>query len=136
MKNIKLYTLLSLLFLFSCNDAFLEKNPIESQTEATAFKTYDNFKTFSWSLYSAFSDESNYTQGLSTNFGNYEGDHMAGYLALRNTSDGNRYRTQTAIAPSSGGGWHFSFIRKVNLMLGNIDNPEMTDTEHNYWAAL
>lgn len=136
MKNIKLYTLLSLLFLISCDDDFLVKNPIESQTEASAFITYDNFKTFSWSLYSAFSDGANYIQGLSTDFGGYEGDHMAGHLGIRNTTDGNRYRTQTAIAPSSGGGWNFSFIRKVNLMLANIDNSEMNDAEKNHWRAI
>lgn len=47
----------TLLFLVSCNDDFLERHPVESQTEATAFKTYDNFKTYGWQLYKVFNDD-------------------------------------------------------------------------------
>ncbi len=136
MKNIHLLILLSAFIIVSCNDDFLEKIPIESQTEATAFRTYANFETFSWSLYSVFTDTDNFVQGISRDFGNYEGDFLAGYLALRNNGEDNRFRNQNAQTPSSGGGWNFSRIRTVNLMLDNIDGSEMNEKDKNHWRSV
>ena len=53
-KIIGAIALVSSLFI-SCDD-YLDKFPIESQTEATAFKTYDNFKTYAWNLYGIFDE--------------------------------------------------------------------------------
>ena len=134
-------TITALLSFGACNDDFLEKLPIESQTEATAFKSYGNFKTFAWSLYSMFDNgeqgnQNNYVQCLISNYGRYEGDFMAGYLMTYSTTENNVYRNQTATAPSSGGGWNFQNIRKVNLMIGNIDQSEMTDAEKAHWRSV
>ncbi len=38
----------------SCASDFLDKLPKDQQTEATAFKTNDNFKTYAWGLYEYF----------------------------------------------------------------------------------
>ena len=36
----------------SClNDEFLDKYPIDKETENTVFTTYDNFKMYAWGLY-------------------------------------------------------------------------------------
>lgn len=135
----------ALLALGACNDDFLEKFPVESQTEATAFKNYGNFKTYAWSLYSIFDNaekingvdnKDNFVQALITNFGRYEGDFKAGYLATYSTTEDNVYRNQTATTPSNGGGWDFQYVRKINLMIDNVDKSEMTDAEKAHWRSV
>ena len=42
-KNIILSGVAALSVFTACNDDFLEKNPIGSLGESTAFQTYDNF---------------------------------------------------------------------------------------------
>lgn len=84
----------ALLALWSCNDNYLEKYPLDSLTEKTAFVTADNFKTFSWSFYSALTSSTNFYRYYNTQQGLYNGDFLAGYLGWRNkTVDGNQMRT-------------------------------------------
>ena len=45
-KNILLSGFAALSVFTSCNDDFLEKNPVTSLGESNAFLTYDNFKSF------------------------------------------------------------------------------------------
>ena len=54
-KIIYLFTALALT-TSSCNDDFLEHKPQTDFTEATAFVSYENFRTYAWGLYSIFSD--------------------------------------------------------------------------------
>ena len=141
MKKIYIWAASAALLLGACNNDFLEKTPIESQTEATAFKTYDNFKTYAWSLYSIFdnaerSNQNSFVQSLIGNLGRYEGDFKAGYLTTYSTTEPNNLRNQTATAPSSGGGWDFTYIRKINLMLDNIDKSEMKEADKAHWRAV
>lgn len=129
-------TLFALLTLGSCNDDFLEKYPLDTQTEATAFKSYENFKVFSWGFYNVFANNSDYTQGIMGNMGNYRGDFWAGYLSTYSTSEPNPYRKGLNSAPSSGGGWSFGFIRRCNLMLTNIDKSTMNEKDKNHWRSV
>ena len=48
MKKKIILFMVTVLVFGACNYYFLEKSPIESQTEATAFKTYNNFQTYAW----------------------------------------------------------------------------------------
>lgn len=135
-KYICIIFILSTIIPISCNDDYLEKTPLESQTEATAFKTYDNFKTFVWSFYGIFNNTDNYVQGWFGNFGRYDGDWMAGYLARYATTENNVYRNQTAQAPSSGGGWFFTPIRRACLMLDNIEGSNMNESDKAHWRSV
>ena len=58
MKKIYLSACLAAFLLggTSClNDEFLDKYPIDKETENTVFTTYDNFKMYAWGLkYSLF----------------------------------------------------------------------------------
>lgn len=126
----------SLFVISSCNNDYLEKRPLDTQTEATAFKSYENFKTFSWGHYETFIDEDSYTQSLKSYGNNYRGDMWAGYLSTYSTNDPNPYRLGNIISPTSGNGWNFSFVRRVNLMLSNIDNSEMTQADKDHWRSV
>ena len=137
MKRIHNYILLlTVCLLIACNDSFLERYPIETQTEVTAFKTYDNFKTYAWSFYGVFTQDANFVRAIDDEFCRYQGDWRAGYMATKSTTEDNPYRNNTAIAPSSGNGWSFSFVRKVNLMLDNIERSEMNDAEKAHWRSV
>ncbi len=135
-QYISTFSIFILLLLSSCNDEFLEKYPINQQTEKTAFKTYENFKTFAWGFYSTFSDGTNYIRGYGNYGTNYQGDMLAGYLSTYATSEPNQYRSGTIVAPASGNGWDFGFIRRTNLMLDNIDKSDMTDTDKEHWKSV
>ena len=136
MKRIYIFLVLTLIIFNACNDDFLDKYPIDSQTEGTAFRTYNNFQTYSWSLYAVFTDNTNYVQGIVSNLGRYNGDWRAGYLSTYATTENNQYRSQTATVPSSGGGWNFVFIRRVCLMLDNIDKSAMNEKDKEHWRSV
>lgn len=113
--------------LVSCNDDFLEVYPRDTQTEATAFVTADNFETYAWGLYSIFGGYSDDTLGDDKNGGNLVSNAAGG------ESDWamGRYKV-----PSSGGDWDFSFIRRCNLMLDHIDGSQMNEDEKKHWRAV
>lgn len=127
MKNLYLTTLVVAVGLIStsCNDDFLEKYPINQPLEPNAFKTSDNFKAFAYPLYGLFPTGTDYV-----------GDYYSGYLTYKTTSSQNRYAWQTVADAVSGNGWDFSAIRRANILLANIDNSEMTNSEKNYWRAV
>ncbi|MEG1544683.1 MAG: RagB/SusD family nutrient uptake outer membrane protein, partial [Tannerellaceae bacterium] len=145
MKKIIILSIAATLTFGACNDDFLEKAPVESQTETTAFMTYDNFKTYAWSLYSTFDNaekingvdnKDKFIQSIISNMGRYEGDFRAGYLSIYETTEPNELRNQTATVPSNGGGWDFRYVRMINLMIDNLDKSEMTDAEKAHWRSV
>ncbi len=125
--KILLFTILLCISIISCNDNFLEIYPKDEQTEATAFVTYENFKTYAWGFYEIF-------DGYSDDF--FSGD-LNGGLFTRMTAGGQTpWSMGNVVVPTSGGGWSFSFIRRVNIMLDNIDKSKMTETEKKHWRAV
>lgn len=127
--------------LSSCDDGFLNYSPKDRYTEANAFVSYDNFKTYAWSLYSIFSDNNQrqYVNTGSTISSTLDGDVKANYLYSSNGVDvQNNVWQWNNITPTTNtdSGWNFSYIRKVNIMLRNIDGSSMTDAEKKHWRAV
>lgn len=123
--------------LVACNDAFMEKYPKTSLTEGTAFKTYDNFKSYMFHCYEMFTN-GNIATSLDNSFamnGPYRGEVWSGLLARRTSY--NPYAFQTISNVSSGNGWSFGYIRHINLMLANVDKADaLTQAERNHWKSL
>lgn len=121
----------------ACNDDFLEKEPKTSLTEGNAFETYDNFKAFTFPLYEMFINNTIATSlnnGFAQN-GAYLGDVRAGYLTTR--FNYNPYAFQTISTASTGNGWNFGYIRRINIMLANIDGAgQLTQQEKDHWRAV
>ncbi|WP_018629021.1 RagB/SusD family nutrient uptake outer membrane protein [Niabella aurantiaca] len=134
MKKFKLYILSFLLLGASCSDKFLDELPADAFTEGTAFISYDNFKTYSWSLYEIFSDPSHLQRIAGDITALPEGDVEANYLY--NSNGRNRWAWQTVTAETPPAGWNFAYIRKVNIMLRNIDRSAMTEPEKEHWRAV
>jgi hypothetical protein len=133
MKNIIVF--LALLSITACNDGFLEVKPKDLQTTETAFKSYDNFKTYAWGLYSIFLGySSNTALGDQTN--DVLGGVMVNYSSPSDAGNPFAYQLITETTAGYSDNWNFSYIRKVNSMLDNVDKSEMTETEKNHWRSV
>lgn len=133
--------LLGGLALTGCNDSFLEKYPVTSPTEESAFQNYDNFQAFMWPCYEIFSNTTIRTSFAGNGWGNgggqYTGDADAGYLNYRSPSGFNQFAYQTKGSTASGNGWDFSgVLRRVNIMLSHLDDSGMSDAEKDHWKAV
>ena len=128
---------LSSIFLWSCNDSFLDKYPLNSPTEETVFKSYDNFNAFMLPCYEVFANTTIATSvhHLGQN-SHYQGDIKAGYLEPKQESKSNDYAFQKVASVASGNGWDFSFLRRVNMMLAHVDDANMSTEEKNHWKAI
>lgn len=135
MKKLILIFAITGAIITACNDNFLEKYPITSLTEENAFQTYDNFTYFIWPMYEMFS---NTNIGTSVNgFGDnsiYRGDYWAGFFGRKNAQ--NPYASQAIATASSGNGWDFTHIRRINIMLSNIDKANLTEEEVKHLKAV
>lgn len=119
--------------IWGCAD-FLDKYPLDKQTEETAFVTYDNFKTYAWGCYDYFNGfriTAN-TYDIESAMDECNSDNMI-YAALNKESD---YAYQKKVIPASGSYWSFGFIRRANVMLQNIGNSNMTQTEKDHWRSV
>lgn len=111
----------------SCIDDFLSINPKNLQTETTAFQTYDNFATYSWGLYSIF-------PAATTAFWGNEGNQP--WITNNTQTNGSIWAYQKVTESTGNANWDFSYIRRVNLMLDNIDGSSMSDKEKKHWRSV
>ena len=134
MKYIKYIIGICLFLPTSClNDSFLEEYPKGQQTESTVFTTYDNLKTYAWGLYNVFCGYAYNTGQTDEIFrGDYEADNMIKGL------EGNQsqWAYQTAKATDESSNWDYDYIRRVNLMLDNIDSSQMSDVDKEHWRSV
>ena len=126
-------SLITLLSTTSCED-FLTKTPLDELTEATAFITYDNFKTYSWKLYEYFN-------GFPLSSDNYlpacvSSEYNSDNLINAKENGESRYYKQTKTVPATSSSWNFSYIRNVNIMLQNIDQSQMADIDKAHWRSV
>jgi starch-binding outer membrane protein, SusD/RagB family len=139
MKKIITLFIVFAFMLNGCNDSFLEKYPLTSLVEETAFESYDNFKAYMYPLYDMFTTNlilTNYSGGYGSD-SHYLGDFYAGYFEKKGTSDMNPYAWQTVPEYTTGNGWDFTRIRRINIMLSHIDACKaMTEAEKNHWKAV
>lgn len=132
-KNLLLYICL-LVTMSSClNDDFMDVYPKDQQTEKTAFQTYDNFKTYSWGLYSAFAGYATDTRQTDSVFiGDYEADNM---IKGPYGNEG-KWAYGKVKAEAQSNDWNYRYIRDVNLMLGNIDKSAMSERDKKHWRSV
>ncbi|MEG1649976.1 MAG: RagB/SusD family nutrient uptake outer membrane protein, partial [Rikenellaceae bacterium] len=131
----KIIILLSLFVsMTSCmNNDYLEKLPLDKQTEESTFNSYSGFKTYSWGLYEVFDGYKNI--GVL-----YDPECNADNMFVGTKNSECRWAWNKVIVPTSdeknAGGWNYNFIRKVNVMLDRIDGSEMTKDEKAHWRAV
>ena len=122
------------LLMNSClNNDFMEVYPKDQQTELTSFRSYENFKTYSWGLYNVFFGYAYKTGQTDEIFkGDYEADNMIKHVS----GNESQWAYQKAKVPASSDSWDYEYIRRVNLMLDNIDQSSMNDAEKAHWRSV
>lgn len=129
MKKIHIIIFSLLLLASGCSEDFLVKVPKDQLAETTTFTTNSNFETYSWGFYSYFS-------------GFYVGtldSEKHGDLGIQsNGSQGSDWLWQRMIVPSASSTWTIPYrnIKRVNLMLDNIDKSQLTDGEKDHWRSV
>ncbi|WP_447640028.1 MULTISPECIES: RagB/SusD family nutrient uptake outer membrane protein [Chitinophagaceae] len=134
----KFLIITAIAFFAACKKDYLDKYPLTSPTEETAFVSYDNFKSYVYPCYGMFTDNTiltSVTSGFSQD-AQYRGDYYANYLTNKGTSSQNPYAWQTVAESVSGNGWDFTYIRRINILLNHINDGTLTDAERNHWKAV
>lgn len=119
--------------LTSClNNDFMDRTPLDKASEATAFKNNENFKTYMWKYYvnSAFMPRFDY------NYQNIIYDESDNSCNQGSINSFYKWGWDKGVVPTTGGGWNFSTIRGLNMMLGHIETSEMTDTQKTHWRSV
>lgn len=124
--------------IFGCNDEFLERIPKDKLTEETAFETSANFETYAWSLYTIFDDNNQMLRvgSNSTNTGYSRERHTDNMAFNYNKNYVNQYVFHTITIPTTTGQYSYDYIRKVNIMLANIDDSSMSEDDKNHWRGV
>lgn len=118
----------------SClNDEFMERYPLDKQTEATVFTTNESFETYMWQFY--------VNRSFTVyNYNSYVNEICDGYsdnaCSQGNINATNKYAWDKVVVPTSGGGWNFSIIRGINLVLDNIEKSQLTEEQMRHWRSV
>lgn len=133
LKNIFCLASLMLLLTISC-DSELELVPQDELSEATIFSTYNNVRTYSWSFYEFFNTFPRSTTWAATL--DLDGDLMQN----GGSSVSRPYIAQNIDIPANSSGTiygnSYANIRRVNIMLGNIDESEMEEDDIAHWRGV
>ena len=140
-KNIICLATALMFSLAGCNNDFLEYLPKTDLTEETAFVTYDNFKTYSWGLYTLFQNDKmrQYADASKDVITVAYGDVYANYLYSSNstnTQSNNWQWNNINSSMNTDDSWNFDYIRRVNIMLRNIDKSQMNEEDREHWRSV
>ncbi len=125
-KNTYILLLLWSVMLISCDD-LLNIEPKDKLTTTTSFKTYSNFKTYSWGLYNIFNADA---------MSAWDKDKESHLMVNNNSSNNNVWAYQNVTEATGNSEWNFEYIRRVNTMLDNIDGSEMSESDKAHWRSV
>ena len=115
--------------LSGCNE-YLNRVPLDSNSDATNWTSESAIETYSWNLYG---DLSGWSYGSSWTRGQYHGEPLTDDYSTESFSQ------FTVSVPGSSGSWNTPYdrIRKANVMLARIDLvPNITDAAANHWRGV
>lgn len=129
MKKISIIiSLLILTLSFTSCENYLDKKPLDKNSDETNWTSEASLETFAWSLYSNFSG---YGSGWT------RGQYLSSGLTDDYCSDG--YSQPTQNAPSSSSTWNngYTEIRKANTLLNRVDRIKGLDEKRaNHWRGV
>ena len=132
MKNNLFNILLSAVVIVSlagCDD-YLNRVPLDSNSDATNWSSESSIETYSWNLYG---DLSGWSYGSGWTRGQYHGEPLTDDYSTESFSQ------FTVSVPGSSGSWNTPYdnIRKANVMLARIDEvPNMSTAAANHWRGV
>jgi hypothetical protein len=127
----KIYIIIAFLILIlgnGCKKDFLEREPLDSFSDDTYWRTEKEVSTFAWGFYT----------GYFTGYGS--GFTFGKYFSGETLNDDFAPTTPTAFTknvPTSGGGWSFTFVRKANIFIDRVSNSTyLSDDIKKNWVGV
>src|SRR5690554_3821102 len=113
--------------LSGCLERTLDKSPTLSFTEENSFENFQVTQTYALGFYTTFPGY---------NLGIIEKDWNADLMMVNNQAQDVDWIWGRKVVPTTDPIWNFSFIRRINIMLKNIENSSMSEAEINHWRAV
>lgn len=121
-KNHIIYLITLLLFISACNDEFLERYPLSTLSPETYFKSENELKTYTNGFYSALPAALDIFYNTPSYADEWNG-----------TTVPDEYRG-VRVVPTTGGGWTWTELRKINFFLENSPNCPIVSARTKYDA--
>lgn len=139
-KYLSIITISFALFA-GCKKDYLNKFPQVDLTQQNAFQTSDNFKTYAWGLYDYFDGYGNQAQYPPTLVSEeFNSDNISQTIAGGQSPYANQTKILSTTTNATGSliisQWNFSYIRRVNIMLDNIDGSAMSQADKDHWRSV
>ena len=115
--------------LSGCNK-FLDKTPLDANSDATNWTSEASLQTYSWNLYGDFDS---FAYGSGWTKGRYHNDAICDDY----TADG--FSEFTKNVPTASGSWTTPYerIRKANVLLARVDQvPDLSAEAANHWKGV
>ena len=132
MKN-KFFNIVSSAIVFfalcGCND-YLDRVPLDSNSDATNWSSESALETYSWNLYG---DLSGFSYGSGWTRGQYHGEPLTDDYSTESFSQ------FTVSVPNSSTSWNSPYdnIRKANVLLSRVDQiPDLSTAAANHWRGV
>lgn len=130
MKIRLLSILIAIMAFTSCED-FLTRPPMDTVTDTPDFwNNEDNYRTMMWAFYDIYFD------------GYKSGWTRSNWFAETNIADwvddnAQKSPTQfTKVAPSTGGGWDFTYVRRYNQLIDRLNTSTLSEEAKNHWLGV
>ncbi len=128
----KIFYIACVLGLFSCNDDFLNKTPLDQETEKTLFQTYNGCQTYAWQFYSWFPG---YGKDRNELYDVYSDNGFHGAANNENKYGWDKV-TKANYTSTGSNGWNYSRIRTIQVMLDNLDASSMSASDKEHWKGV
>lgn len=130
MKIRLLSILIAIMAFTSCED-FLTRPPMDTVTDTPDFwNNEDNYRTMMWAFYDIYFD------------GYKSGWTRSNWFAETNIADWVDDNAQkspthfTKVAPSTGGGWDFTYVRRYNQLIDRATTSTLNEEAKNHWLGV
>jgi hypothetical protein len=128
----KIFYIVCVLGLLSCNDGFLNRKPLDQEVEETMFQTYNGCQTYAWQFYSWFPG---YGKDRNEFYDVYTDNGFNGAPNSENKYGWDKV-TKANYTSTGSNGWNYSRIRTIQVMLDNLDTSSMTTFEKEHWKGI
>ncbi|WP_159520523.1 RagB/SusD family nutrient uptake outer membrane protein [Sunxiuqinia indica] len=128
-KLIRYIFLIAVVSQSACLDDTLDKSPKLSFSESNAFQSFQSTQAYAMGFYGVFEGYEPWRDLLNSEFN-------ADFIMDNENIFGSDWVWNRINVPTSSDAWDFSTIRRINLMLANIDNSEMTELEIDHWRSV
>lgn len=121
------------LFTSCLNNDFMDRAPLNKLPEEKMLQKNDDFKAYLWRYYenSSFLPLQEYDKTASTIY-----DLSDNACNQRDVNSTYEWGWDRGVVPTAGGGWDFTNIRGLNLMLDRIDQSHLTAAQKEHWRSV